>query len=148
MGGIVSSVKLATLGRHERAVPVSDPAVATVADRVDHRSDSLPLAILNQRMPFRVNRFVPKPVQLNDVSSQAQQPDGAAAARVTGFVMGPRSMAIVEGIPGVSSSVAVRAGDRVGDWFVRSITTGGVMLERSGRIVRLALPELTRGNGQ
>lgn len=148
LGGIVSAVKVATLGRDARTTPVTDLAEDTAADGSTHRMDSLPLAILSQRAPFRANRFVPEPAQPVGAPSQASQPEDLAAARITGFVMGPRAMAVVEALPGAPLSVAIRAGDMVGDWLVRSISMSGVVLERSGRVIRLTLPEVTRGNGQ
>ncbi len=148
LGCIVSIVKVATLGRDVRTASATAHNADAMSDSPTPGADSLSLVIVSQRAPFRVNRFVPATVPPVGTPSQASQTDDVAAARITGFVMGPRVMAVIEGIPGISPSVAVRAGDKVGNWLVRGISKSGVVLERSGRVVRLTLPELTRGKGQ
>lgn len=131
--------------RSSPAIAVSGPAKAVTAEvsRDESAAETRSTAIVVARNPFRLDRS-PSPILFRSVAEQAiqqampvmQQPRPALTLRA---VVGPPWEALVEGLPGRSGVVVVRAGDKVGDLTIRLIRGDSVVIQGADTTWRLGI---------
>jgi hypothetical protein len=103
-------------GSAPRVSPVSPDSLArAVAARDIFRAGRRPAAV-----PFNA--------QTDDVNAPPRQAIQLPPLRLAGLLTGSDSTALLDGIPGSDATRVVRAGDRIGEFTVRSVTADRVVI--------------------
>jgi hypothetical protein len=116
------------------AIPAAPPAMRLIA------ADSLEeaLTVLTENDVFRPSTAaVPASVPVTTVAPLPAAPRPPLVVR--GLLGGPPWDAVLDGIPGRTGSVVVRAGDVIGALRVRAITRDSVIVESADTVWRLSL---------
>ena len=145
------ALSLAAWSRLRHAVPPAAPVPAAASLAAPPPVRRVPAGVVaaagevvRRGNPFRLDR-APAPVRFAATPAPGMgmvpppPPQPPRAPLVLAGVIGPPWQALIEGIPGHSGAVVVRAGDRVEDLRVLSITRDRAVIQGADTTWRLTL---------
>jgi len=139
--GIALAARLLLASDQSPDVPVAAAVAGAPGVPAPVRRDSL-VQVVTARNPFRVDRSVAA-AAFNPQTAAGAAPAPPAPPRPTlilaGILSGPEPAALIDGIPGQGATRVLRVGERAGDFVVRSIADGQVVVAGRDTVMTLRL---------